>query len=180
MDTRMDRRSFLKNAALAGAALVVAPVALGAVEPQAALADETCTANVSCNPDNALIDTMIGSDGRGYMTNANTPLHGGFPTSPVSGNATYTVDADGNYVITIPLVNTMFRLLDIAGTDDSNTIQIAQGEKDTSSKPNRITSITVTSPVSSGAFTVTNVSEYAGYALIKDYANWPVLIEFSI
>ena len=41
MDVRMGRRPFLKNAVLAGAALVVAPVALGAVELQVILADKT-------------------------------------------------------------------------------------------------------------------------------------------
>ena len=178
MDTNIDRRTFCKGAIAAASAFAVAPIVLNAVEPQVASAGTTCTCNVSCDPDNTIIDALIGSSTRGYMTNPNIPLNGGFPTSPVSGNASYEI-VDGKYQITVNLVNTMFQLLEIAGRDDSGDYEIAVVGQETSGKK-RITSLVITSPVASGSFTVSTVKEYAGYALIKQEANWPILVEFSI
>lgn len=172
MDTRMDRRSFLKNAALAGAALVVAPVALGTVEPQAALADEaatpktgTCTCNVRVNYSDHKI-ALVGKDA--YMTDSSTPGNGGFPTTPASGNASWVEDGVG-YLVTVDLVNTMFTLTTIndACLDDEDA-------KITNKVGSPITQLTVWVPdEGTCSFTAT---EHAGYLPYLGDKSWPVRI----
>ena len=171
MDTRMDRRSFLKNAALAGAALVVAPVALGAVEPQTALADGgTCTCNVCVYYSDHKI-ALVGKDA--YMTDSSTPGNGGFPTTPDSGNASWVEDGDG-YLVTVDLVNSMFTLLTI--NDDSYD---ASGAKITSriEEDGHITRLTIWVP-DEGTYSFT-ATEHAGYLPYLGNKSWPIRIIVS-
>lgn len=176
MDTRMDRRSFLKNAALAGAALVVAPVALGAVEPQAALADGgTCTCNVWVKPTGAPA-IAIGTGNVAYMTNPTTPdgLTGPFPTEPASNNASYVDNGDGTWTVTIPLVNTMFTLTSYT-KDDSTGAVIEGGDNSTG----HYTTLVVTMPAQSGSYAFSAV-EHASFAIYSGTKKWPIHIELSI
>lgn len=175
MDTRMDRRSFLKNAALAGAALVAAPALLGAVEPQKALAAEgAMTANVWVKPTDSAIQAIIGKDNVAYMTNPSTPLSGGFPTSPMSNNAGYTDDGT-TLTVTIPLVNTMFTLT--ALTDwTSGAMTIVQDATAAYNDGSRYTKLVVTVPSgTTGTFTFA-ATEYAGYFLFKGEKHWDINI----
>lgn len=177
MDARMDRRSFLKNAALAGAALLAAPTVLGAVEPQMALAETTSgtmTANVWVKPTDSAIQAIIGKDNVAYMTNPNTPLNGGFPTSPMSNNAEYTDDG-ANLTVTIPLQNTMFTLT--ALTDwTSGAMTINQDATEAYNDGSRYTKLVVTVPSgTTGTFTFA-ATEYAGYFLFKGEKHWDINI----
>ncbi len=174
MDTRMDRRSFLKNAALVGAALVAAPALLGAVEPQKALADGgTCTCNVWVKPTGAPA-IAIGLGNVAYMTNPNTPGNGGFPTSAAQDNASYTDNGDGTWTVTIPLVNTMFTLTSY--TDDgSQECKIESGAY----SDGHYTSLVVTLPAVSATYTYA-ATEHASYALYEGDKRWNINIQLSL
>ena len=174
LDTRMDRRAFLKNAALAGAALMVAPVALGAAEPKKALADEgTCTCNLWVKPTGAPA-LAIGLGNVAYMTNPNTPGNGGFPTSAVENNATYVDNGDGTWTVTIPLVNTMFTLTSYVA-DDSTGATIESGEM----SDGHYTSLVVTMPSTSATYQF-SATEHAAYALYAGDKSWPINIQLSV
>lgn len=170
MDTRMDRRSFLKNAALAGAALLAAPAVLGTVEPQMALADEVCTCNVCVYYSDHKI-ALVGKDA--YMTDSNTPGNGGFPTTPASYNATYVENGDG-YLVTVDLVNSMFTLLTI--NDDSYD---ASGAKIVSrvEEDDHITRLSVWVP-DEGTYSFA-ATEHAGYLPYLGNKSWPIRIIVS-
>ena len=111
MDTQMDRRSFCKNAFVAAAALVAAPVALRAVEPQLALADDV---TVTCDVYVAQGDHGYAQvKGNAYLTNPAKPktiFTGPFPNSSIANNAILN---DETMVVTVDLVNTMFTLTSI-------------------------------------------------------------------
>lgn len=176
MDARMDRRSFLKNAALAGAALLAAPAVLGAIEPQMALADGgTCTCNVWVKPTGAPA-LAIGSGNVAYMTNPTTPngLTGPFPTEPASNNATYVNNGDGTWTVTIPLVNTMFTLTSYT-RDDSTGAKIIAGDN----SAGYYTSLTVTLPAISASYEFSAV-EHASFSIYSGTKKWPIHIELSI
>ena len=177
LDTRMDRRAFLKNAALAGAALMVAPVALGAAEPKKALADTasgTMTANVWVKPEDSAISAIIGSDNVAYMTNPSTPLNGGFPISPVSNNADY-VDDGTTLTVTIPLKNTMFTLTGL--TDwESGVMTIDKTATTAYHDGSRYTKLVVTVPSGTTGTFQFAATEYAGYFLFKGEKHWPINI----
>lgn len=178
LDTRMDRRAFLKNAALAGAALMVAPVALGAAEPKKALADTasgTMTANVWVKP-TGLPAAAIGSGNVAYLTNDTTPtgLTGPFPTSPVEDNATYEDDGT-TLTVTIPLVNTMFTLTDI--TDwTSGGMTIEQEATEAYNDGSRYTALVVTVPSGTTGTFQFAAKEYAGFSFFAGTKSWPINI----
>ena len=164
MDTRMDRRSFLKNAALAGAALLAAPAVLGAVEPQAALADDyTCTCDVYvAQSDHGFAQVK----GNAYLTNPTTPknlLTGPFPNYSVADNATI----DDDMVVTVNLVNTMFKLTSINSTSNDGGATIV----DSTFEDGRYTQlkIQVSSTDVDYVFTAT---EHAG--ILSMSKSWPI------
>jgi hypothetical protein len=176
MDTQMDRRSFCKNAFVAAAALVAAPVALGAVEPQAALADiasGTCTANVRVKPTGAPA-LVIGTENYAYLTSDVTPtgLTGPFPTSAVENNATYSDDGDIRTII-IPLVNSMFTLREIVGTS-SDGMTIDKDASDGYKSGDVYTAIVVkVSSGASGNFSFA-AKEYASFSYFKGSKSWNI------
>lgn len=179
MDTSLSRRAFLKNAALAGAALIAAPALFSAVEPQQALAEEatsgTCTANVWVKPEDSAIQNMIGKDNVAYMTNPNTPLHGGFPTSAVQDNASYTDDGTTR-VVTIPLSNTMFKLTNIFQWQ-SGAMTINEAATEATRIDGRLTALVVEIPSGNTAGTFQfKAEEYAGFALFAGTKTWPINI----
>ena len=178
MDTRMDRRSFLKNAALAGAALLAAPAVLGAVEPQVALAETTSgtmTANVWVKPTGAPA-IAIGTNNVAYLTNATTPsgITGPVPTSPVEDNATY-VDDGTTLTVTIPLENTMFKLTDI-GQWASGAMKIDQAATEACNDGDRYTALVVTAPSGTTGTFQFEATEYAGFYLFAGTKTWPINI----
>ena len=180
LDTRTDRRAFLKNAALAGAALMVAPVALGAAEPKKALADGgNCNANAYCEPTEYMIKYVIGID-KAYLTNSTVPesiFKGPWPNTPVEGdNASYEA-VDGGYNVTIDLVNTVFTLTSV--DDESSSTKATIVSKDESA--GYISQLVVFIPEDEKDEVHTfTASEHASLSPVSGTKNWPLNIVVSI
>ena len=180
LDTRMDRRAFLKNAALAGAALMVAPVALGAAEPKKALADGgNCNANAYCEPTEYMITHIIGID-KAYLTNSTVPesiFKGPWPNTPVEGdNATYEA-VDGGYNVTIDLVNTVFTLTYINGAASNTDATIVSTDESAGYISQLVVFIPEDSKDEIHTFTAT---EHASLSPVSGTKNWPLNIIVSI
>lgn len=173
----LSRRSFIRKAGLAVAALAVAPVALEAAAPAVARANEIAagdviTANVYCEPDEFIITNVAGIK-KGYLTNPKKPSSifdtANRPDSPVTDNATVvSVNADGTQTIKIPLVNTVFRLVSVDSTKNEPAEIV-----DTESDGSYITSLTIQVPQGQATY-VFPAHEYATLPVVTGTKDWPI------
>lgn len=106
-----------------------------------------------------------------YMTNGNNPLGlGGYeavaPTTPVSNNATVTVDENGKTTVSFSVPNPVFTLQKIGGSSnatvlsaprDSKTYAAQEGE---ASRTGRITSLTIELNDRSGKYVFNDCTEF--------------------
>lgn len=185
MDTGISRRDFVTKAALAGLALVAAPIALGSAQPKEALADDlACNCEVYIKGSDLPwgAQQLIGSGKNAYLTNSKVPtsIFGPFPNTPNgTQNATY-VDNGSTITVTVPVVNTGCKLINI---NSSTIATIESVSNDSTDSKNRIDSITVTMPKwSDGSYTdcVFTAEEYIDVTLaflpISDTQNFDVHI----
>lgn len=174
MDAQLSRRDFVKGVAAFAVAMGGVALASG-TQPAPALADDgTILANVWVKPTGAPA-LVIGTNNVAYMTNPNTPGNGGYPTTPETNpNATYVATSTG-YTVTIPLVNTMFRLTAIndTSTDGSATVSQNACQKDSVG----YTTLVVNVPAMSGTYTF-GAKEYAGFTSFLGDKSWNVNVTF--
>ena len=180
MNTKMiyTRRGFVKMAA--GAVAAAALVATGAstldidkafAASQNADGSYTVTANLYVKHEDHQAPLVSGN---AYLTNPNNPLKlGGFPTSPMSDNATLKALDGGKYQVTIPVRNECFSLIEFSGGDG---VTVADYETTYCSYPNenRISSLTLVISERKAEYKFTAVKEYAAHPLKKGYHEWPV------
>lgn len=195
----LSRRDFLKVAgatagvaALASAGLTAKPTAAFAAVAPADMrvgTEYTATINLYVKHEDHQAPSFITS-GPAYLTNPKNPLKlQGFPTQPVTDNATIRKNEDGTLTFTVPVVNPCFCLVKNDQTAGNPSVtgktytdsQYVPTDGDYNGK--RIDSLTgvVTSQESEYTFDAANVEEYAAYPLKKGYHRWPIYmsIDFS-
>lgn len=119
MKSSLARR---RSGALIAAAVFVTAVPFLGVEVASAdsgLAEGTYTISANVYVDSS--DSPIGLNA--YVTNPTAPPTG-YPSSPVSANATLVVQSDGTELLTVPIVNETFGVLSIAASDTDGEVDV--------------------------------------------------------
>lgn len=179
--TNLSRRDFFKAAAgatiaVAAAGSVLPNVGAGkafAAQSASGRADVVETRTVTGNVYVDKADTPIKKNA--YLTNDGNPPFN-MPTSPVEGNVTLEVTADGKKLLTVPIVNDTFGALSISDVSTDGSVSVVDVAMGDWTAPNswstpyeqRITSIT---------FDVTNFAGGAAIATFspcKEYATFPL------
>lgn len=203
MKENLTRRDFVKVAGVTAGTIALSAAA-NIAAPMTALADEG-SQKVSANLYVLRADhnmPLVTKDA--YLTNANNPLKlQGFPTTPVSGNADLVDNGDGTYEVSIPVVNELFSLTDLASGSNcvvKSTERVSNSYLPASASPNsgatqRISRVvvTLTEKTSDGeyvfgyagdkenGYTYNGTEEYAAHPLVQDYRFWPIhlVVDFS-
>ena len=194
MNFEMDRRDFLKGAAaaVAGAALLSGGLSLSELGASTAFAatggpvavgdmvtGQAYTISANLYVPHSEHKQIIHKTA--YMTNPNNPLDGqGFPTSPMSDNATIVSNGDGTYTVTIPVRNELFSLLVLGEANGVEKISHTTTPGCYTSEP-RIDSITVKIAQLTGDPVFTGNTEYAAYPIVAAYKHWKIwlTVDFS-
>lgn len=201
MSENISRRDFFKAAAATTGAVALATAgasalnlsSLGGVQKAFAasdLADGTYKVNANLYITKNLV--LIRKDA--YFTNPTDPNDGeGIPETPVTGTNATMVVANGEYKITVPLVNECFMLL---SAESGSTVAISpvatKTAKYTDTDGNsltRITELECTVTSTGGTYELGDCREYAAYnnppfpmsLLVPGYLDWPATlsVDFS-
>lgn len=173
---RANRSRFL---GLALASLITATTALfGAAGPANAESGlQAGTYTVSANLYVAAKDTPIGLNA--YVTNPAAPPFG-YPSTPVSANATLNVLEDGTKLLTVPIVNNTFGVLALPAASTDGAVSVASSTTTPwrtgfGGPAARISTVTFDVTGFAGGAAVATFSpsqEYANFFLYRGYKSW--------
>lgn len=190
-DASLSRRDFLKAAAGAVVVAAAAGVALPDINASKAFAASAAplsgayaapgTYTVTANLYVDKRDSPIGKNA--YVTNPGNPPFNK-PTSPVANNATLVVAEGGAKLLTVPIVNSSFGVLEIASASQDGLVRITEKKMGKWVMPNFLWSSPYDERVVSLTFDVTNFAggsatatfspsaEYASFPLYKGRKTW--------
>ena len=194
MNFEMDRRDFLKGVAAVGvgAALLSSGLSLSGLgsgtafaatgAPMAVgdmVAGQAYTVSANLYVPHSEHQQIIRKTA--YMTNPKNPLLAqGFPTSPMSDNATIVSNGDGTYTVTIPVRNELFSLIELGTADGVEKIShtTTPGRYTTEERIDSIT-VKMAQPAADPVFTGNR--EYAAYPIVAAYKTWKIWlnVDFS-